>query len=96
MNQFYRHSCCQAKAIEERFIVMNRVPYSSAILLSSLLVSGFLGLGDGVSATMIFSDSSTGQLSLGLLISIGAGLQKTCITWNEDSRNFMPQEYILL
>ena len=48
--------------------------HSSAILLSSLLASGILGFGDGVSAITIFSDSSTGQLSLGLLISTGAGL----------------------
>ena len=49
------------------------------MLVSSLLGSCFrLALGDGVSATMMFSDSSSrvGQLSLGLLISSGAGLQK--------------------
>ena len=48
------------------------------MLVSSLLGSCFLGLGDGISAAMMFSDSSSrvGQLSLGLLISSGAGLQK--------------------
>lgn len=48
------------------------------MLVSSLLGSCFLGLGEGVSATMMFSDSSSrvGQLSLGLLISSGAGLEK--------------------
>ena len=51
--------------------------YSSAMLLSSLLPSGTLGFGDGVSAITILSKSSPGQLSLGLLISIGAGLHKT-------------------
>lgn len=52
--------------------------YSSAMLLSSLLPSATLGFGDGVSAMTIFSESlaeSSGALSLGLLISIGAGLQ---------------------
>ena len=47
-------------------------PHSSAILLSSYFLS--CGFGDGVSATMTFSESSDGQLSLGLLISTGAGL----------------------
>lgn len=49
------------------------------MLLSSLLASGTLGFGDGVSAMTIFSESSAGELSLGLLISIGAGLQITSI-----------------
>ena len=51
------------------------------MLFSSLLPSGTLGFGDGVSAMTMFSEfsaeSSAGQLSLGLLISIGAGLQIT-------------------
>lgn len=56
------------------------------MLVSLLLGSFFVGLGDGVSATMMFSDSSSrvGQLSLGLLISSGAGLQKIYNT-NHDS-----------
>ena len=49
------------------------------MLLSSLLASGTLAFGDGVSAMTIFSKSSAGELSLGLLISIGAGLQITLI-----------------
>ena len=62
------------------------------MLLSSLLPSETLGFGDGVSAMTIFSESSAessaGELSLGLLISIGAGLRITQIeTLSHDIKN---------
>ena len=67
------------KRKEEKMEGENLYSYSSAMLFSSLFPSGTLGFGEGVSAMTIFSESSAGELSLGLLISIGAGLQITNI-----------------
>ena len=55
-----------------RTLLTTQKPYSSAILFSSYSLSPRFG--GGVSATMTLSDVSEGQLSLGLLISAGAGL----------------------
>ena len=57
------------------------------MLLSSLFLSGFLGFGDGVSATIMFSESSSGRVSLGLLISTGAGLKMTTQKHSNVSKN---------